>query len=100
MIFEDNIVSYIVMNAEMSKMQLLCHNREGVILNLQAISLPTILVLVANTLHLLYSGYSIRCTIKWILSKTKIRSIASHHPLFANRKETQKVKLAKFDLQT
>ena len=88
------------MNAEMSKMQLLCHNREGVILNLQAISLPTILVLVANTLHLLYSGYSIRCTIKRILSKTKIRSIASHHPLFANRKETQKVKLAKFDLQT
>lgn len=76
MILEDNIVSYIVMNAEMSKMHPLCHNWEGVILNLQVISVPTILVLIANTLHLLHAGYSIRCTIKWIPSKTKVRSIA------------------------
>lgn len=73
-ILEDNIVSYIVMNAKMSKMQPLCHNWEGVILNLQVTSLPTILVLIANTLHLLHAGYSIRCTNKWIPSKTEVRS--------------------------
>ena len=99
MILEDNIVSYIVMNAEVSKMHPLCHNWEGVILNLEVISLPTVLVLIANTLHLLHAGYSIRCTIKWIPSKTKVRSIA-FFPLVANRKVTQKVELAKFDLQT